>query len=96
MDFLDGWQRELLEETERHKIELEIGNLKIQNDFLLQQNIDLSIENNDLKSHIEKLSKPKLKETNIFDKETIIENATVQILENTVTGEISIGWWKNE
>ena len=37
-----------------------------------------------------------LKETNIFDKETIIENCTVQILENTVTGELSIGWWKNE
>lgn len=35
-------------------------------------------------------------ETNIFDKETIIENCTVQILENTVTGEVSIGWWRNE
>ena len=35
-------------------------------------------------------------EINIFDKETIIENCTVQILENTVTGEISIGWWRNE
>lgn len=35
-------------------------------------------------------------ETNIFDKETRIKNCTVQILENTETGKISIGWWKNE
>lgn len=35
-------------------------------------------------------------ESNIFDKEEIIENCTVQILENSVTGEISIGWWRNE
>ena len=32
-------------------------------------------------------------ETNMFDKETVIEGCTVQILENTVTGEVSIGWW---
>lgn len=35
-------------------------------------------------------------ETNIYDKETIIEDCTVQILENTVTGEQSIGWFKND
>ena len=28
----------------------------------------------------------------IYDKETIIPNCTVQILENTVTGEVSVGW----
>ena len=33
-------------------------------------------------------------ETNLFDKEEIIENCTVQILSNTVTGEQSIGWWR--
>jgi len=32
----------------------------------------------------------------IFDKETRIENCTVQILENTKTGRVSIGWWRNE
>ena len=31
-----------------------------------------------------------------FDKETRIENCTVQILENTETGEVSVGWWRNE
>lgn len=35
-------------------------------------------------------------ETNIFDKEEIIENCTVQILKNSVTGEVSVGWWRNE
>lgn len=33
--------------------------------------------------------------TNIFDKEEIFPNCTVQILTNTVTGEVSIGWWEN-
>lgn len=35
-------------------------------------------------------------EMSVFDKETTIENCTVQILENTVTGEVSVGWRKNE
>lgn len=34
-------------------------------------------------------------QTNIFDKEEIFPNCTVQILTNTITGEISIGWWEN-
>lgn len=35
-------------------------------------------------------------ETNIFDKEEIYPNCTVQVLTNTTTGEISVGWWVNE
>ena len=35
-------------------------------------------------------------ETNIFDKEDIYPDCTVQILTNTITGEMSIGWWENE
>ena len=35
-------------------------------------------------------------EMNIYDKETRHENCTVQILENTKTGRISVGWWRNE
>ena len=35
-------------------------------------------------------------EGNIYDKVTKIENCTVQILENTATGAISVGWWRNE
>ena len=35
-------------------------------------------------------------EMNVFDKEEIFENCTVQVLTNSVTGETSIGWWENE
>ena len=35
-------------------------------------------------------------ESNIFDIEEIHENCTVQILKNSLTGEISVGWWENE
>lgn len=38
----------------------------------------------------------KLESTATFDKEEIYTDCTVQILTNTVTGEQSIGWWKNE
>lgn len=111
--------------TERVKLENEIGSLKIQNDFMRSQIIDLVLEKTDLRkrlSHLlesdfinsfdakdfktgkykrdikeaDEITKPRLTATNLYDKETIIENATVQIWENTVTGETSIGWWKNE
>ena len=32
-------------------------------------------------------------ETNLFDKEEIYPDCTVQVLTNTVTGEQSVGWW---
>jgi len=35
-------------------------------------------------------------ETNMYDKEEIFENCTVQVLTNTLTGEVSVGWWKND
>lgn len=35
-------------------------------------------------------------ETNIFDIEEIYPNCTVHVLKNSVTGEVSVGWWKNE
>ena len=35
-------------------------------------------------------------ETNIFDIEEIHPNCTVQILRNSVTGEVSVGWWENK
>ena len=57
---------------------------------------ELLAENQLLKQKINELTKPKLVECNMFDKETVIENCTVQILENTVTGECSVGWWRND
>ena len=35
-------------------------------------------------------------ETNIFDMVERHENCTVEILTNSVTGEVSIGWWEND
>ena len=48
--------------------------------------------------HVERMYEPELVkvETNLFDKEEIYQNCTVQILTNTVTGEVSVGWWKND
>lgn len=35
-------------------------------------------------------------ETHVFDKEEVYHNCTVQILTNSVTGEVSVGWWRND
>lgn len=35
-------------------------------------------------------------ETNFYDKVETYENCTVQVLTNTKTGEVSVGWWRNE
>lgn len=35
-------------------------------------------------------------ETNIFDQREVYTNCTVQVLTNSVTGEVSVGWWRNE
>lgn len=32
----------------------------------------------------------------IYDKEEVYENCTVQVLTNSFTGAVSIGWWQNE
>ncbi len=33
--------------------------------------------------------------TIVFDEEETYPDCTVQVLTNTVTGEVSIGWWPN-
>lgn len=35
-------------------------------------------------------------ETCFYDKVETFPNCTVQVLTNTATGEVNIGWWKNE
>lgn len=32
----------------------------------------------------------------MFDQEELHENCTVQILKNSFTGEMSLGWWENK
>ncbi len=34
-------------------------------------------------------------EINIYDEEEIYPNCTVQILRNSLTDDISVGWWEN-
>lgn len=40
--------------------------------------------------------KPITVETNIYDTEEIHHGCIVQILRNSVTGETSVGWWKEK
>lgn len=35
-------------------------------------------------------------QTSIYDKEEVFPDCTVQVLTNTVTGETSVGWWRND
>ena len=35
-------------------------------------------------------------EINLFDKVAEYPNCTVQVLENSYTGKVSVGWWKNK
>lgn len=34
--------------------------------------------------------------TGLFDIEDLHKNCTVQILKNSITGEMSLGWWENK
>lgn len=51
-----------------------------------------AMETSDLWCHI---PYPTSIEINLFDKTETYDNCTVEILTNTITGEQSIGWWKN-
>ena len=39
---------------------------------------------------------PKLESLSVFDIEETFTDCTVQVLTNSVTGEVSVGWWRNE
>lgn len=41
--------------------------------------------------------RPKIQkvETNLYDQEEIFTDCTVQVWTNSVTGETSVGWWRN-
>lgn len=48
-----------------------------------------------MKKRIKVATKPKVT-TNLFDHEELHHNCTVQVLSNSVTGEVSIGWWHED
>ena len=35
-------------------------------------------------------------ETNLYDRVEEYHDCTVQVLTNTITGEVSVGWWPND
>lgn len=35
-------------------------------------------------------------ELNLYDTEELYTDCTVQILRNSVTGDVSVGWWRND
>lgn len=39
---------------------------------------------------------PEKVSVNLFDEMEVHENCTVEILKNTATGQISVGWYKND
>lgn len=46
----------------------------------------------------EDVTKPEItvKEMNIFDQREIHHDCTVEVLSNSITGQVSIGWWPND
>lgn len=49
-----------------------------------------------LEALVEFLQQPKVVSVAIYDQEEIHHNCSVQILTNSVTGDVSVGWWPNE
>ena len=47
------------------------------------------------KVDVETLGDVKTNSVGIYDEEVIYPDCTVQIWRNSVTGEESVGWWKN-
>ena len=47
----------------------------------------------DLQKKISELEKPRIESISIYDREEIHHNCTVQVLHNTITGQVSIGWY---
>ena len=49
-----------------------------------------------IESLLEYIEQPKVLGVAIYDQEEIHHNCTVQILSNSVTGDVSVGWWPNQ
>ena len=48
-----------------------------------------------IKARLRRLAEEQV-ECNVYDVEELHEDCTVQVLRSSVTGEVSVGWWKNE
>lgn len=45
---------------------------------------------------IDRIPEMRIEPLNWYDEQEVHHNCTVHILTNTKTGEVSIGWWRNE
>ena len=45
--------------------------------------------------HVESVVNIENMEINVYDEEETYSDCTVQVLKNSVTGKVSVGWWKN-
>jgi hypothetical protein len=84
------WREGLKKKTVDELLDLFAQDSRLQRTHLFDEDLPL------LREEIKRRVKPETEEGMIYDREEIIENCTVQILTNSVTGEQSVGWWKNE
>ena len=52
------------------------------------------IKNTELQN-VESVENIENMEINVYDEEEVYPDCTVQVLKNSVTGKVSVGWWKN-
>ena len=90
--FRDGLVLTRLRPSEEHSRE----NTRFMHKGLMKETVMQTLF--EIMGDVERMYEPELVkvETNLFDKEEIYKNCTVQVLTNTVTGEVSVGWWKND
>lgn len=71
------------------------------NELLIAQTVrhtcgdDMGIGCGDLIGFVSAQSEKPHVECDLYDQEETHKNCTVQVLTNTATGEVSVGWWKN-
>ena len=52
-------------------------------------------DNREIKGDEDEIGWEDITEINMYDKEETYEDCTVQVLENSVTGDVSVGWRRN-
>lgn len=76
--------------TDDRVVEILLGEKEKAGDLEVAVAIDIALK------YIAERQKEHIDSINIFDIEEVYDNCTVQILSSSITGEVSVGWWKNE
>ena len=90
-------QREKGVKTYGSGIEDNLADIITRIEYLQEELVDGLMYCEWIKDHIQKkrASEVVKVETNFYDHEEIYPDCTVQVLTNTATGDVSVGWWKN-